>query len=107
MSRPKPPCPAASGYVWVAEFAPDWRVLHEAKACRRLLGGVKTGLAGRRHGACGGLAVAEFDRGRTVRVGRRQGICTPAWWAYCPDHMYGKWVEGEHVMRWVLREREQ
>lgn len=36
---------------------------------------------------CGGIAVAEFDRGYRTDGDRR-----PSWWAYCPDHLYGRTV---------------
>lgn len=36
----------------------------------------------------------------------RRGMARPQWWAYCADHMYGRWVEGGTVKHWTLRKAE-
>lgn len=38
---------------------------------------------------CENVATVELNRG-------------PAWWAYCDQHMYGRWVEGGQIMKWKL-----
>lgn len=63
---------------------PDWRVV-EGKPCRYPAQG---------HTQCKQPSAAELHRGTY----RKQ------WWAYCPPHMYGRWVEDGQVMRWILRE---
>ena len=49
--------------------------------------------AGPGHRACGEPSVAAVNRGT---------IHYPRWFAYCPAHMYGKWIENGHVMCWIL-----
>lgn len=82
--------PAPDGYHYEAVPEGGWR-LTEGKRCRAG--------AGYHKAACGAPAVAELLRPptyRTTPVGR--------WWAYCSQHMYGRWVEGGQVLHWVLRE---
>lgn len=64
--------------VWVE--SPSWRVLPEGhgKRCRRR--------------GCHKSAVAELFR---------PGISRPLWWAYCPDHMYGRQIRDGKVM-WLI-----
>lgn len=83
MARPEPPYEAPEGWSWAAQPAQNWRLVTNRR-CRRLLGGPRRG--------CGVPAVAELDRGYT----------RPAWWAYCAEHMYGRWIEDGQVMRWQL-----
>jgi hypothetical protein len=88
--RPAPPREAPEGQQYVAvedRFGPGWRLV-TGKRCR---------FARYHLPACGQPAVAELDRGR--RAGREK------WWAYCPAHLYGRWVEDGKVMCWVVRER--
>lgn len=73
-----------AGWELVAIPDPGWR-WRTGRQCRYAEAG---------HRRCEGYAAAELRRG-TVR---------PQWWAYCPDHMYGRWVEGGKVMHWILRE---
>lgn len=71
----------------VAAQDEDWRVLDPmaaARPCR--YGGNKP---------CRRPAVAETDRGRWFWARRR-----PNWWAYCEQHLYGRWIEGGRVMEW-------
>jgi hypothetical protein len=28
------------------------------------------------------------------------------WWFYCPEHMYGRWIEDGRVMEWFTRKDE-
>lgn len=51
--------------------------------------------AARGQKACGAAAVVAFNR-QTWRGADR-------WWAYCPEHMYGRWVEDGKVWTWMLR----
>lgn len=84
--------PAPEGYHYEAVPADDWRLVEvEGKKCR--------GSAGRRLASCGAPAVAELLRYEYGTAGR--------WWAYCPDHMYGKWVEDGRVMSWITRANDE
>lgn len=70
----------------------DWRVVG-GKRCR-------SG-AGPGRPACGRPSVAELKRGRVP-----WGTTTPpnpSWWAYCEDHMYGRWIEDGRVLEFRLR----
>lgn len=74
--------------------AGEWRPLEPdvAKRCRRMT----------RRERCPNQAVAELNRER--RLWRMRGSVTrPAWWAYCSEHLYGRWIEDGQVMTWVLR----
>jgi hypothetical protein len=94
VTRPAPPYPARAGYRWVVFEDPDWRLLEgqHTKRCRNW----------RAHRGAGPLAVAELKRHRWTHTGRR----VPQWWAYCADHLYGRWVEGGHVLEYRLEELE-
>lgn len=88
VTRPTHPDVAPAGTRWVARVDPDWRLATRPdKPCRAG--------AGYKHPACGVAAVAELNRGRDG---------TPRWWAYCPAHLYGRWVEDGAVYRWALVE---
>lgn len=84
MNRPAPSWEAPVGYVHESMVAPKWRLVVGEKRCRY---GV-----GPRHVYCGRPAVAETDRSH--RPDREN------WWAYCPDHLYGRWVEDGRVLQW-------
>lgn len=75
------------GYELVAVPDKSWR-LQSGKRCR-------SGAAPGRH-ACARPSVAEFKRGSKQY---------PSWWAYCADHMYGRWIENGQVWHWILREK--
>jgi hypothetical protein len=80
--------------VWVAApEGPDWRTNDGTRRCRAS--------AGYRHPACGQPAVAEFNRRRN-RYKPPFGTAD-SWWAYCGEHLFGRWVQDDRVMRWVLR----
>lgn len=90
MSRPE--CrydPPPDGYAWTAVPAgPQWR-LETGRRCR---------FAGQRgQHRCTADAVAALNRSHWRTEAR------PSWWAYCAEHMYGRWVEDGRVMQWVLR----
>jgi hypothetical protein len=93
-SRPEPPAPVA-GYVWRAvEAGRDWRIQDAGRSvayrCRAA--------SGPGHRACGKPSVAALNRGRhTADRGRVQ-----SWWAYCAEHLYGRWIEDGHVMEYRL-----
>jgi hypothetical protein len=71
------------GHEVVAIVDADWDVDTEGRSCRRAFGrGTK---------ACGKPAAAVLRRGEQGQP-----------WAYCPDHMYGRWVEEGFVMCWIL-----
>jgi hypothetical protein len=78
--RPAPTWEAPPGYVHEPMLDPSWRVVTGERQCRQA------------RNACGAPAVAEFNRGRRGR--------TDDWWAYCPDHMYGRWIEDGRVCCW-------
>lgn len=75
------PWMAAEDAVAVPEGA-DWRVLPKdsGKGCRAR--------------GCNALAVAKLYR---------RGLNRNSWWAYCGEHLYGRWVEDGRVMSWVRR----
>lgn len=64
-----------------------WR-LATGKRCR--------GGGGKANGkACGCPSAAELDRSHAP--GRQ------CWFAYCPDHLYGRFIESGQVMCWILK----
>jgi hypothetical protein len=71
------------GYELVAVPDPQWRLV-SGKRCRRQEAF---------HQVCTNPAVAEFRRAHGH------------WWGYCPEHMYGRWVENGRVLRWIVRSR--
>jgi hypothetical protein len=73
-----------AGHELAAVPDPDWVVDEHPRPCRRA--------AGRGTMACGKASAAVLFRGESRQP-----------WGYCPGHMYGRWVEGGQVMRWVLR----
>lgn len=94
MTRPDPPEYIAAHPDWgkpVAEPEPEtaWRLV-SGKRCRAG--------AGYHSPACGKPSVAEMNR-RTWR-GRDR------WWAYCGEHLYGRWIEDGRVWVWELRKDE-
>lgn len=90
MARPDPPyLPAPDGHHWVIQLAGKWRTVDGGR-CRR-----QTPVS-----RCDAEAVAELNRGRHTAAGVR----VSSWWRYCPEHMYGKWIEDGVVLEWILRE---
>jgi hypothetical protein len=90
-ARPAPPADwdVPEGFRLAAVPDEGWRLASgEPRRCSRLVCNVR----------CGRDAVAELMR---MRRGRRT---RPAWWGYCPEHMYGRWVEDGKVMHWILVE---
>lgn len=86
-----PPFPAPPGQQWVAaEEGPTWR-LQPGRPCRRWLAQPKR--------VCRAPSAAEINRGAYTNRGR-----VPRWWAYCPDHLYGRWVEDGQLMVWTLED---
>ena len=63
-----------------------WR-LASGKRCRGDCGGGRT--------ACGKPSAAELDRSHIA--GRTR------WYAYCPDHLYGRFIEDGQVWCWILK----
>lgn len=78
------------GFELVAVPDDDWRV-EGGRECTRQLAG---------HRVCHAPSVASLNRGKMTRRGP-----VPAWWPYCPAHLYNRWIENGQVMHWVLRER--
>lgn len=94
--RPSPPNEAPSGYVWVP--VPEdgrWQPLRVTVAPG--VPGLRCRLMTARH-QCGKPAVARLNRSTSG---------TPNWWAYCAEHMFGRWVEDGAVMGWRLRSEGQ
>jgi hypothetical protein len=81
--RPAPPYAPPDAHIWEPYVDDRWRMATPGKLCRAGAG------AGRR-GLCRAPAIAQFDTGKM-------------WRGYCPTHLYGRWVEGEHVMGYRLR----
>ena len=72
------------GYELVTVEAANWRI-DPGRPCRRML----------THWTyCRQPSVIAINRGRSGR---------PSWWAYCPEHSYGKWAEDGKVMMQILR----
>lgn len=86
---PVPDREAPEGFEWVAVEDDSWR-LAQGKRCR--WGG------GYHHKACGRPCAAEMMRcwGGGTRM-------VP--WAYCEQHLYGRWIENGKIMHWIPRER--
>lgn len=87
--RPRMPLSCPKGWTYaVAQASPEWRVQPDAvsRLCRRP--------------GCDALGIAALNRGR-VRHRPPYGKAD-CWWAYCAEHMYGKWVEDGKVMYWGL-----
>jgi hypothetical protein len=83
---PKPPNDAPEGHRWEAVSAgPDWKVLPGFR-CR--------------------AGASQYTRacGRPSAAALLRGVLRKSWWAYCPEHMYGCWVEGDQVKQWRLIE---
>jgi hypothetical protein len=53
--------------------------------------------AGYRKPACGKPSVAALLRQQNRNSGGQ-------WWAYCGEHLYGRWIEDGKIMHWILRE---
>lgn len=92
-ARPQPssPPPAGHHHVPVAEPLDQWRPAPQTKRCRAN--------ATKNVRACGRPAVLEFLRPGRYRYGKRPGV----WWAYCEQHTFGRWLEGDRVMCWHVR----
>jgi hypothetical protein len=93
MARPEPP-EMPEGCHAAAVPDPEWR-LASGKPCR--MG------AGKGRPACGQPSVAELNRGYSGWRGAKQ---LPNWWAYCGDHLYGRWIEDGQVMHWIAVEND-
>jgi hypothetical protein len=74
---------APAGHIHEPVLADDWRLVAGAKRCRLM----------QARKACGAPAVAELDRSRWADA-------RPHWWAYCAEHMFGRWVEDGQVWEW-------
>lgn len=86
LTIPPDPGEPPTGFQWVAQRDDRWRVT-TGRPCRAN--------AGYRAKSCRAQAVAELNRGYRSRE---------SWWAYCPDHLYGRWVQDGAVWAWVLEE---
>lgn len=101
MTRPDPPYALdgfahRSGLEWRVREAADWRLVEGEKRCRAG--------ASRKHTACRAPAVAELARRRRRYSGPSMDLDgTVAWWAYCADHMYGRWIESGRILEWIIR----
>jgi hypothetical protein len=71
------------GHEVVAIIDPEWEVDAAGRPCRRAFG--------RGTPACGKPSAAVLPRGERRVL-----------WGYCPEHMYGRWVEEGFVMHWIL-----
>lgn len=78
------PCPPGWHYEWVPEPAFGWMAWRVAVAgvrqCRNFTLGAR----------CSNQSVAKVNRGKNAEQ----------WWHYCPEHMYGRRVDGQRV--WVI-----
>lgn len=89
--RPEPTAAARRGFHLEARPDLRWRVIPtvEVRQCRRI------SMVGGQPVRCGQRGVAEIARERPRSRAQTE------WWAYCPDHLYGRWIEGESVMVWL------
>ena len=46
---------------------------------------------------CPNAAIARLDRASSYSR-------HPIWWAYCADHLNGRWIEGDLIWEWRLVE---
>ncbi len=86
-ARPEPAYPPPDGHRHVPAVDTGWR-LDQGRRCRFTVRG---------HRQCGADSVAAFNRGRHSRTHGR----VDSWWAYCADHLYGRWIEDGNVMHWI------
>lgn len=82
--RPVPGWEAPPGTVHEPMVAAGWRLVSGEKRCRFM----------EARQACGAPAVVELNRSQHAHRGDEN------WWAYCPDHMYGRWIENGQVWQW-------
>lgn len=82
MRPPHPDHELGDGWYWHVAVDHDWTTTKSSPSTRC-----------RRRG-CDHPPVAWLNRGYRGR---------PSWWAYCADHMYGRWVEDGVVKHWVVR----
>lgn len=81
--RPAPSWEVPAGHVHEPMLAgAGWRVVVGEKRCRLL----------QARKACGAPAVVEMNRAQHGKPDN--------WWAYCPDHMFGRWIEDGQVWQW-------
>lgn len=102
-NRPDPsiPCPEVpEGYEVTAEPDPDWR-LDDTGRCRAGAGGARGPHRGPGRPACGRPSAAAMAR-FSYRARNPEHLM---WWRYCEQHMYGRWIEDDRVMIWVLQEK--
>lgn len=103
--RPEPNHAPPEGYRWVAT-AEDiiggmaWRVVDQVEGVRHPCRQRKDKSNGER-ATCRSISVAAIDRGRTPRGGGPRRV---AWWHYCADHLYGRWIEDGKVFSWRVEE---
>jgi hypothetical protein len=87
-------------HEWRVYAADEWRTLgpDTTKRCRNWRGHRKT--RGR------ALAVAELRRKQWAPYSRGGGgRSVPVWWAYCAEHLYGRWLEGGVVLEYRVADR--
>jgi hypothetical protein len=85
-TRPPNPYHVPEGCTASVRVDDEWRVLQSDTAKRCRWGGNRP---------CRRQAVAELNRGHRPWTQPRDN-----WWAYCGDHLYGRWVEDGSVMEW-------
>lgn len=82
--------------LWIVEPDASWEVLDAVDETRRCRWGTRST-------ACRKPSVARFNR-RRVRYSEPMDLDgVDSWWHYCGEHLYGRWVLGGRVVRWVLR----
>lgn len=102
MNRPPPNRgdPASDGYHYEAVVDTGWRLyaFRDERRLRRCRG----------ERWCAETPVAVFARpytryGKPGLADRAAGIQRTRDYAYCAEHMYGRWIENGQVMTWILR----
>lgn len=82
--------PDPSRYAFKARpESANWRVCNGRRQC--------SDASGTNHRRCQNDAVLEYNR-QSYHQGRKRD----AWFAYCAEHTYGRWIEDGAVMWWAL-----
>lgn len=73
--------PAPAGMHWEPVVDHDWRLHDRGLMCRQR--------------DCDVRADADL-----LRPTWRSGVATGTWWAYCSQHMYGRWIADDRIWLW-------
>lgn len=88
VQRPAVPYdPVPDGYhLEVLDNEPNWKYdPGTGRICRQM--------------KCKNPGVGAINRGWTSH---KTGKSYESWWYYCAEHLYGRWIEGGKLCRWIL-----